>query len=94
MRAKKSKNESFDRIWMAVALALGLGFTGCAGYVGADYGGGGVVVADPDVYVFGGTYDRGHDVHVYSHRGAESRAVAHPHNVHAPAHVGVPERKH
>ncbi len=72
-------------------LALGLAFTGCVGYVDGGYGGGGgVVVADPDVYVYGGTYEHVHDVHVYSTRGAASRAVAHPHYEHAPAHVGVP----
>ncbi len=48
--------------------------TGCVGYVGPD-GGGGVVVTPPapDVVIFGGGYDRGHDVHAYSHRGYESR---------------------
>jgi len=47
--------------------------TGCVGYVD---GGGGVAVVGPpppDVVVFGGDYDRGHDVHSYSHRGYESR---------------------
>ena len=37
-----------------------------------------VVVPGPDVYFSAAAYDRGHDVHDYSHRGAESRAVAHP----------------
>lgn len=49
-------------------------FTGCVGYV--DGGGGAVVVGPPpppDVFLFGGGYDRGRDVHVYSHRGYESR---------------------
>jgi len=49
---------------------------GCVGYVDGGYGGG-VVVADPEVTVFGGGFDRGRDVHAYSHRGGESRAVAH-----------------
>lgn len=51
--------------------------TGCVGYVGP--GGGDVYVAPPpvEVGVFGGVYDRGHDVHVYSHRGYDSRAAAH-----------------
>ena len=40
--------------------------------------GGTVVVPDPDVYVFGGSYDTGADVHGYSQRGSASRAVAHP----------------
>lgn len=54
--------------------------TGCVGYVGPDGGGGGVYVAPPgppDVVIFGGDYDRAHDVHAYSHRGFESRAAAH-----------------
>ena len=42
-----------------------------------DYGGG-VVVSTPDLYLFGGGYDRGRDVHDYSRRGTESRAAAHP----------------
>jgi hypothetical protein len=45
--------------------------------VGGGYGGG-VVVAEPDVYLFGGGYDRGRDVHGYSERGSVSRAAAHP----------------
>ena len=31
----------------------------------------------PDVYLFGGGYDRGRDVHDYRRRGAESRGAAH-----------------
>jgi hypothetical protein len=60
-----------------VMLCMALFFivTGCVGYV--DGGGGAVVVGPPapvvDVGVFGGDYDRAHDVHVYSHRGFESR---------------------
>lgn len=52
-------------------------FSGCVGYV--DDGGGAVVVGPPvpDVTVFGGVYDHGHDVHVYSHRGYQSRSAAH-----------------
>jgi ribosomal protein L2 len=30
------------------------------------------------VYLFGGSYDRGRDVHNYSQRGVVSRAAAHP----------------
>jgi hypothetical protein len=37
----------------------------------------GCVVGEPDVYLFGGGYDHGRDVHNYSHRGAESRGAAH-----------------
>jgi hypothetical protein len=45
--------------------------SGCVGYVGPD--GGAVVVPEPEVTVFGGGFERGRDVHVYSHRGYESR---------------------
>jgi hypothetical protein len=45
---------------------------------GIQYDGGGVVVSAPDLYLFGGGYDRGRDVRDYSRRGSESRAVAHP----------------
>jgi hypothetical protein len=36
-----------------------------------------VPVPWPDVYLFGGGYDRGRDVHDYRRRGAESRGAAH-----------------
>lgn len=66
-------------IGMAVLCAAGAAiFSGCVGYV--DDGGGAVVVVPPpppSVVVFGGDYDRGHDVHVYSHRGYQSRQSAH-----------------
>jgi hypothetical protein len=52
------------------------------GCVGVGYVDGGyvppVVVSGPDVYFFGGIHERGRDVRDYSHRGFESRAVAHP----------------
>ena len=54
-------------------------FSGCVGYV--DGGGGGAVYVsppEPNVVVFGGDYDHGHDVHTYSHRGYDSRHAA-PH---------------
>jgi hypothetical protein len=67
-----------------IKIGLGVAFlvavtAGCVGYVdpGPVYGGA-VIVPEPEVYFWGGGYDRGHDVHVYSHRGGESRAVAHP----------------
>ncbi len=69
---------------IASSAAAGLGIallavlTGCVGYVDGGYYGGPVVVPGPDVYFYGGGYERGHDVRVYSHRGFESRAVAHP----------------
>lgn len=74
---------------IASSVAAGLGvallaaLTGCVGYVDGGYVDGGyyggpVVVPGPSVYFWGGDYDRGRDVRVYSHRGFESRAVAHP----------------
>ena len=71
---------------MLLATLIGcVGLRGCGGY-----GGGGVVVADPDVYVFRWRLLwRGRDVHDYSHRGAVSRAVAHP----APHAGGPGERR-
>ena len=54
-----------------LGIALLIAMTGCVGVVGPGYGGG------PDVVLFGGGYDRGRDVHGYSQRGSESRAVAH-----------------
>ena len=51
-------------------------FTGCVGYVDGG-GGGAVVVGGPEVGFFGGPFERGRDVHDYSHRGAVSRGVAH-----------------
>ena len=71
-------NGPVDRIKIGLGIVLLATLTGCVGYVDGGYGGA-VVVAGPDVYVFGGGYyDRGRDVHAYSHRGAVSRAVAHP----------------
>jgi hypothetical protein len=68
-----------DRVAIALGVALLAVLTGCLGFVGGggDYGGE-VVVPGPDVYLFGGGYDRGRDVRDFSHRGFESRAVAHP----------------
>jgi hypothetical protein len=48
---------------------LALAMTGCVGYVRGD---GGVVVAEPDVFLFGGYYDRG-PYREYGRRGYESR---------------------
>jgi hypothetical protein len=71
-------NDPIDRIKTGLVIVLLATIMGCVGYVDGGYGGG-VVVADPDVTVFGGGYYRGgHDVHAYSQRGAASRAVAHP----------------
>jgi hypothetical protein len=70
-------NALVDRIKIGLGIALLAALTGCVGFVGGGYGGG-VVVAEPDLYLFGGGYDRGRDVHGYSQRGSASRAVAHP----------------
>ena len=78
MKIKRNKaNGPVDRIKIGLGIAVLAGLTGCVGYVDGGYGGG-VVVAEPDVYFFGGGYDRGRDVHDYSRRGGESRAAAHP----------------
>jgi len=67
-----------DRIKMGLGITLLATLMGCVGYVDGGYGGA-VVVPAPEVVVFGGGYyERGRDVHEYSHRGYESRAVAHP----------------
>lgn len=82
----------FDRIKMGLVLGLLVTLTGCVGVSGGAYydDGGyyteGVVVQEPDVYLFGGGYDRGRDVRDYSHRGAESRGAAHPTTNHGTAH--------
>jgi hypothetical protein len=73
----KKASGPVDRIKIGLGIALLTVLMGCVGYVDGGYGGT-VVVPGPDVYLFGGGYDRGRDVHDYSHRGSESRAVAHP----------------
>jgi hypothetical protein len=79
-------NGPVGRIKMGLGIVLLATLMGCVGYVDGGYGGA-VVVAEADVYVFGGGYyERGRDVREYSHRGSESRAVAHP-------VAGRPERK-
>ena len=70
-------NGPVDRIKIGLGIALLASLTGCVGYVDGGYYGGPVVVPGPSVYFWGGDYDRGRDVRVYSHRGYESRAVAH-----------------
>ena len=78
----------------ALVLILPVLLAGCVGYVDGGYGGyvdnGDFYGGDPgpDVYLFGGGYDRGGDVHGYSHRGAESRSVAHSGGGHGGGHGG------
>ena len=66
-----------DRFKIGLGIALLTALMGCVGYVDGGYGGT-VVVPGPDLYLFGGSYDRGRDVHAFSQRGFASRAVAHP----------------
>lgn len=67
-----------QRIKIGLAIAVLSALTsGCVGFVGGGYGSGVFVAPAPDVVLFGGSYDRGRDVHSYSQRGSESRAVAH-----------------
>ena len=65
-------NGSVERIKIGLVIALLVIVTGCVGYVGGGYRGA-VVVPAPEVYFWGGGYERGYDVHAYSHRGYESR---------------------
>ncbi len=74
-RMKFTKN---DGIKMVLGLALAAVVSGC--YV---EGGGPVVVGGGPVFWGGPYYERGPEVHVYSHRGFESRAV-----VHGSVHIG------
>jgi hypothetical protein len=71
---------------LALGAVLLMALTSCVGYVDGGYGGGAVVVAQPDVFLYGGGYDgggynhgghydRGPDVHGYSQRGAASRGA-------------------
>jgi hypothetical protein len=66
-----------DRMKVGAGLALLVAVTGCVGFVGGGYGGE-VVVPGPDLFLFGGGYDRGRDVQGYSQRGFASRTAAHP----------------
>jgi hypothetical protein len=76
-------NGPVDGIKIGLGVALLAALMGCVGYVDGGYGGavvvpGPVFVPGPSVYFYGGGYERGRDVRVYSHRGVESRGVAHP----------------
>ena len=66
-----------DLIKLGLGLALLSVLMGCVGYVGGRYRGR-VLVPGPEVYIFGGYYERGREVRDYSHRGYESRVLVHP----------------
>jgi hypothetical protein len=72
----KKMNIVVKRINVGLGIALLATLMGCVGYVDGGYGGG-VVVAGPEVTLFGGGFERGRDVHAYSQRGGASRAAAH-----------------
>ena len=78
----KAKDPVVKRIKMGLAMAMLTAVAGCWGYVDEGFVsegyGGAVVVPYPDVYFFGGGYERGREAHEYSHRGEASRASAHP----------------
>jgi len=86
-KKKFTFGDSINRIKIAFGIALvaalTTSLTGCVGYVDGGYGGygdnGGYYGGDPgpDIYLFGGDYDRGRDVQAYSHRGSVSRATVH-----------------
>ncbi len=69
-----------ERIKIGLVIGLVAILTGCAGYWTEGYYGDTMMVSEPepDMFIFGGYYDRGRDAHNYSHRGSESRRVAHP----------------
>ena len=70
-------NGPVERIKIGLVIGWLMAVTGCVGYVAEGYYGGGVVVPEPDQYLFGGVYYDGRDAHNYSHRGHESRNAAH-----------------
>jgi hypothetical protein len=94
----KSMSEWMSRrirlgIGMAVALPLIGSLTGCLGYVDGGYGGYGDYGGydegpGPDLFLFGGGYDRGRDEQAYSHRGSASRASVHAGGGHGGGHSG------
>ena len=70
-----------NRVKIGLMIGLLATLSGCAGFWGAGYYYGDAVVVSapvPDMYLFGGDFERGRDVHNYSHRGSESRGAAHP----------------
>jgi len=70
-------NGLVGRIKIGLGIAPVAALTGCVGFVDGGGYGGDVVVPGPDLFLFGGGYDRGRDVHGYSDRGSVSRAAAH-----------------
>jgi hypothetical protein len=64
------------KIYLVIGSLISL--TGCAGFGGGGYYNDPVVIVQPGYYLFDGDYNRGRDVHNYSHRGSESRVAAHP----------------
>jgi hypothetical protein len=83
-------NGPIERIKIGLVVGLLAALTGCAAYGGGGYyGDTGYYygVSEPDMYLFGGDYYRGRDAHNYSHRGTESRGVAHSGGVQSHAAV-------
>jgi hypothetical protein len=74
---QKKTSRAFDAIKLGAVITLLTTLTGCVGYVDGGYGGAVVVAPGPDLYLFGGGYDRGRDVRGYSDRGASSRGMGH-----------------
>jgi hypothetical protein len=86
--AMKKTNSLMDRITLGLGVSLLVISTGCIVPVGGGGYGGEVVAPGPDLLLFGGGYDRGRDVHVYSQRGFASRAAVHPEAGREAAHSG------
>ncbi len=62
-----------------------MALTGCAGFGGGAYYGDTLVAPGPDIYMFN-DISNAHDVHHFSHRGAESRQAAHQGGHHTKVH--------
>ena len=71
-------NGPIEQIKFGLVVGLLAALTGCATFGYGGYYGDTVVMPAPDMYLFGGDYDMGRNVHGYSHRGSESRRAAHP----------------
>jgi hypothetical protein len=73
------KNGPVQQIKIGLGMALLASVLGCVGYVDGGYGGAVIVPGPVDVGFYGGPYfERGRDVRIYSNRGVQSRAAAHP----------------